>query len=165
MSRTRIHHFEGFSIKQAGLDIKLDLSRIEGNFNQAQYALDSAVMTSMEPFMPHRDGSFINKTRAESAAIAGSGEVVAAAGPFGRYLYQGKVMVDSVTGKGPRKVPTGPGEYVLRFRKGSKLKASDRPLKYSKAHNPKARAKWFDAAKKKDGETWVRTVKEIAGGG
>ena len=165
MPRTRIHHFEGFSIKKAGIDIKLDMSRVEGNFNKAQYVLDSAVMQSMVPFMPHRDGSFIQRTTAESAAKAGTGEVVAAAGPFGRYLYMGKVMVDSVTGKGPAKIPTGPGEFVLRFRYGSKLKPTNRPLQYSKAYNPKARSHWFDAAKKRDSESWVRVVKKNAGGG
>lgn len=152
MSRTRIHHFDGFSIKKAGIDIKLDMSRIEGNFNQAQYALDSAVMSSMVLFMPHRDGSFINKTRAESAAIAGTGEVVAAAGPEGRFLYGGKVMVDPVT----------KSAYA---RKGAKKILTTQSLQYSKAHNQKARAKWFDAAKEADGDKWVRTVKEIAGGG
>ena len=152
MARTRIHHFEGFSVKRAGVDIKLDMSRVENNFNQAQYALDSAVMTSMVPFMPHRDGSFINKTRAESAAIAGTGEVVAAAGPEGRFLYQGKLMVDPVT-------------KSAFARKGAKKVLTTQNLKFSKNHNPKAQAHWFDAAKKKDKESWVRTVKNIAGGG
>lgn len=160
----KTHHFENFSVIKNGIKIKLDLSRMESNFNKAQYALDSDVMTSMVPFMPHRDGSFIQRTRAESATMAGTGEVVAAAGPFGRYLYEGKVMVDSVTGKGPRKIPIGPGGYILRFRKGAKLKPTDRPLQFSKSHHPKAQAHWFDAAKKKDGESWVRTVKNIAGG-
>ena len=109
-------------------------------------------MTSMVPFMPHRDGSFINKTRAESAAIAGTGEVVAAAGPEGRFLYQGKLMVDPVT-------------KSAFARKGAKKVLTTQNLKFSKAHNPKAQAHWFDAAKKKDGESWVRTVKNIAGGG
>lgn len=152
MAITRIHHFEGFSVKRAGVDIKLDMSRIEGNFNKAQYALDSAVMTSMVPFMPHRDGSFIQKTRAESASMAGTGEVVAAAAPEGRFLYNGKVMIDPVT----------KSAYA---RKAAKKILTTQSLKFSKNHNPKARAKWFDAAKKADGDKWVRTVKEIAGGG
>jgi hypothetical protein len=149
MAKTKIHHFDGFSIQKAGIDIKLDMSRIEGNFNKAQYALDSAVMTSMVPFMPHRDGSFINKTRAESAALAGTGEVVAAAAPEGRFLYEGKVMVDPVT-------------QSAWARKGAKKILTTQSLKYS---SPKAQAHWFDAAKKKDAESWVRVVKNVAGGG
>lgn len=149
MARTRIHHFEGFSIKKAGLDIQLDMSRVEGNFNDAQFALDSAVMTSMVPFMPMQDGTFIEKTRAESASLAGSGKVVAAAAPEGRFLYQGKLMVDPVT-------------RSAWARKAVKKVLTAKNLQYSKA---KARAKWFDAAKKADGDKWVRVVKNIAGGG
>lgn len=152
MAITRIHHFEGFSIKRAGIDIKLDLSRIEGNFNQAQYVLDSVVMTSMVPYMPKEKGYFINRTRAESAAIAGTGEVVAAAAPEGRFLYQGKVMVDPVT-------------KSAFARKGAKKELTTQNLKYSKAAHPKARAHWFDAAKKRYVDNWVRVVKKNAGGG
>ena len=152
MSRTRIHHFEGFSVKRAGLDIKLDMSRVENNFNKAQFALDSAVMTSMVPFMPMRDGSFINRTRAESAACAGSGEVVAAVAPEGRFLYGGKVMVDPATGS-------------AWARKDAQKVLTTQSLKYSKVPHPKAQAHWFDAAKNADAESWVRTVKNIAGGG
>ena len=149
MARTRIHHFDGFSVKKAGIDIKLDMSRVENNFNKAQYALDSAVMTSMVPFMPHRDGSFINKTRAESASLAGTGEVVAAAAPEGRFLYGGKVMVDPVT-------------KSAWARKGAKKILTAQSLKYSQ---PKARAHWFDAAKERYCDNWVRVVKKNAGGG
>lgn len=152
MARTRIHHFEGFSIKKAGIDIKLDMSRVENNFNLAQYALDSAVMTSMVPFMPMQDGKFINRTRAESAATAGSGEVTAAAPPEGRFLYGGKVMVDPVT-------------KSAWARKDAEKVLTSKNLKFSKSLHPQAQAKWFDPAKKADGDSWVRTVKKIAGGG
>ena len=145
----RVHHFEGFSIKKSGINIKVDMSRVEENFNKAQFALDSAVMTSMVPYMPRRDGSFINRTRAESAAIAGTGEVVAASAPMGRFLYEGKVMVDPVT-------------QSAWARKGAKKILTTKSLKYSSAQ---ARAHWFDAAKQRDSEHWVQTVKKIAGGG
>ena len=149
MSKTRIHHFEGFSIKSAGIDIKLDMSRVEDNYNKAQYALDSAVMTSMVPFMPMQDGKFINKTKIESASIAGTGEVVAAAGPEGRFLYEGKVMI-------------GERSRSPWAEKGEKKVVTERKLRYSREG---AQSKWFDAAKKKDCDSWVNTVKNIAGGG
>ena len=142
--------------------MRIDLSRFEGQYSKAQYALDSMVMTSMVPYMPMDTGTFINVTRGMSAAIAGSGKVVAAAPPMGRYLYEGKVMVDSLTGKGPAKIPLGPGAYILRYRKGAKLMATDNPLQYSRKS---ATPHWFDTAKKKDGKMWVKKTKEIAGGG
>ena len=131
------------------IELDVDLSRFEKQYGKAQYALDSMVMTSMQPYMPHRTGTFINVTKAMSAAIAGSGTVVAAAPPMGRFLYEGKVMVDPETNS-----PWA--------RPGAKKVVTDRDLKYS---NPKATPHWFDTAKKNHGESWVREVKKIAGGG
>lgn len=162
MKNTRIdYHFTDGSL---AIDANIDLGRIERNIEKAQYFLDSQVMTDMVPYMPMQTGNFIQRTRAMSAAIAGSGKVVAAAPPMGRYLYMGKVMVDSETGKGPMRIEVSPGEYIFRFRKGAKLVATDRDLKFSKAANPKVQKQWFDAAKRDHGKEWVKQVKQIAGG-
>ena len=138
----------------------LDLGRFEQQYSRAQYELDSMVMTSMIPFMPKDTGTFINVTQGMSQAIAGSGKVVAAAPPMGRFLYEGVKMVDSATGKGPMKTPWGP-----RFRKGAKLKPTTERLQYSTHANPKATDHWFDAAKDAYGKTWVKKTKQLAGGG
>lgn len=129
--------------------MRINLSRFERQYEDAQFALDNMVMTSMQPYMPHRTGTFINVTKAMSAAIAGSGTVVAAAAPMGRFLYEGKVMVDPETNS-----PWA--------RPGAKKVVTDRELKYS---NPKATPHWFDTAKENHGKSWVREVKKIAGGG
>lgn len=153
-----------FSDKNLIVDANIDLRRIEQNIAKAQYSLDSQVMTDIVPYMPMQTGNFIARTRAMSAAIAGSGKVVAAAPPMGRYLYMGKVMVDSETGKGPARIEISPGEYIFRFRKGAKLTATDRDLQFSKAANPKVQKQWFDAAKRAHGKEWVKQTKKIAGG-
>lgn len=153
-----IHHFKNFSVKRADMTVDIDMSRLEDNFNYAQYMLDSMVMTSMEPFMPMQDGSFIKKTKAMSAAIAGTGVVVAAAPPQGRFLYEGKTMVDIKTGspwarRGAKK--------VLVSQYAGKTNAREN-LSYSRGS---AKAHWFDAAKDVDGDQWVKKTKKIAGGG
>lgn len=148
--------------KNADVRLDLDLSRFEGQYQKAQYALDSAIMHSMVPMMPRQTGTFINLTRGASAAMAGSGRVVAAVGPMGRYLYYGKVMVNSVTGKGPGLVEISPGEFAPRWRKGTKLVPTERPLKYASAS---AVPEWFEEAKKRHRSEWIRIVKEKAGGG
>lgn len=135
--------------KDSDIELDVDLSRFEKQYGKAQYALDSMIMTSMQPYMPHRTGTFINVTKAMSAAIAGSGNVIAAAPPMGRFLYEGKVMVDEKTGS-----PWA--------RPGAKKVVTDRDLKYS---NPKATPHWFDTAKENHGKSWVKAVKNIAGGG
>ena len=152
MSRTRIHHFDGFSIKKAGIDIQLDMDRVSDNFNRAQYELDSIVMTSMEPFMPKDTSEFINVTKEMSAAMAGTGKVVAAAPPQGRFLYEGKVMV-------------GKWSRSAWAKEAEKKVVTKNNIIYNKTKNPKAQSHWFDAAKKKDINAWVDKVKETAGGG
>lgn len=130
-------------------EVTLDLERFAKQFSEAQFWLDSQVMTDMVPYMPHQTGTFVNVTRAMSAALAGSGEVVAAAPPMGRFLYEGKVMVDPVTNS-----PWA--------RKGAKKVVTERNLTYS---NPKATPRWFDTAKQNHGKAWVDGVKKRAGGG
>ena len=162
---SRTQHFKGFSIVQGDIKANVSLARFEKQFEQAQFWLDSQVMTDMVPFMPMDTHTFINETRAKSASLAGTGLVCAGIGPMGRYLYEGKVMVDSETGKGPARIPTGPNEYIYRFRAGSKLIPTNRPLKYSTHAHPNVTDHWFDAAKTAHLKDWVRGVKRIAGGG
>ena len=141
------HAIKGVKINkktgQAEVEIDADFVRTTEKANLTQYLLDSRIMEDMIPFMPMRDGVFIAQTRARSQAIAGTGEVVAAAPPFGRFLYEGKVMVDSLTGS-----PWA--------RKGAKKVVTDRPLKYSKGSHPQAQAHWFNAAKKKNLKDWIK---------
>ena len=135
--------------RNATIELEVDLTRFNKQYGKAQYVLDSAVMKDMTPYMPQRTGVFIDVTKAMSAAIAGSGTVVAAAPPMGRFLYEGKVMVDEKTGS-------------LWARPGAKIVVTDRDLDYS---NPRATPHWYDTAKKNHGKSWVNTVKKIAGGG
>lgn len=130
-------------------EVTLDLDRFVKQYSEAQFWLDSQVMTDMVPYMPHQTGTFVNVTRAMSAALAGSGEVVAAAPPMGRFLYEGKVMVDPVTNS-----PWA--------REGATKVVTERNLTYS---NPKATPHWFDTAKQNHGKAWVDGVKKRAGGG
>lgn len=137
--------------KSGSTTLELDLSRFEKQYQDAQYALDNMVMTHMTPYMPHQTGAFIDVTKAQSAALEGTGKVVAAAPPYGRFLYEGKVMVDEVT-RSPWARP------------GAKKVVTDRNLNYDNRHHPEVTDHWFDKAKEKHVDNWVRVVKEIAGG-
>ena len=159
--RSKRGAMKSFSTVKGNVHITLDMSRFKRQFQRAQYQLDGAVMESMVPFMPMITGSFINTTRAASAAVQGSGVVYAAYGPQGRFLYEGKGMVDEQTGspwarRGAKK--------VLVSQYGGKTRAKER-LEYTKQAHPKGQAKWFEAAKKADEKAWIHLVKETAGGG
>ena len=142
-------------IKYSGKNctVTINLSKYNRRIANAQKELDIAVMNSMLPFMPHNSGDFARDTRAKSTAMAGTGQVLAGKGPFGSYLYYGKVMVDRDTGRGPAFIPN----LGLRFRKGARLVATDRPLTYS---NPNAKPEWFEVANRKDLPVWIETVEQ-----
>lgn len=149
------------SSPQIKTTLEIDLSRFEAQFQQAQYELDSMIMSDMVPFMPMQTGTFINLTRARSAAIAGSGEVIAAAPPYGRFLYYGKTMVDEATGsayarKGAKK--------VLVSQYAGKTNAKE-DLEFSKAAHPNVVPEWFEEAKKRNRLEWLAKNKKTAGGG
>lgn len=151
----KTYHFKSFSVKRHGVSVDIDMSRIERNINKAQFVLDKAIMTSMVPYMPMDSGQFINITKGMSAAIAGTGKVVAAAPPYGRFLYEGKTLVDPKTGspwarKGAKKV------LVSAFQ--GKTNAAPN-LTYSKGRTDH----WFEKARDKDGDNWEKLVqKEIS---
>ena len=149
MSKRKMISKTHYNYSKPNLEMRINLSRFEKQYEDAQFVFDSTVMKDMKPYMPHQTGTFINITSAQSASLAGSGTVVAAAAPMGRFLYEGKVMVDPLTGS-----PWA--------RPGAKKVVTDRDLKYS---NPKATPHWFDTAKENHGKSWVREVKKIAGGG
>ena len=50
-------------------------------------------------------------------------------------------------------------------RPGAKKIVTDKDLDYDKSHNPKVTDHWFDTAKARHGKSWIRAVKNIAGGG
>ena len=145
-----------FEYKDRTIDgvMQIDLSRFEGQYSKAQYELDSMAMTSMMPYMPKRTGTFINVTQGLSQSIAGSGKVVAAAPPMGRYLYEGKVMEgvkskSAFAQKGEKKVVRQPPQH----------------LDYYQRVNTRVTDHWFETAKTNHGTAWLRKVKKLAGGG
>ena len=134
-------HFKDFSVEKMNVKIKLDMSGLDEAIQRAQYALDGAIMQSMIPFMPKVNGNFIQRTVAKSAAVQGTGIVYAGVGPEGRFLYEGKVMVDPVTGS-------------TCARPGAKKIVTERELNYNKLANPDVQKEWVLAEKRKDMKEW-----------
>lgn len=152
IAQVKYNYVKKDSGRNATIELDVDLSRFEKQYGKAQYMLDSMVMTSMVPYMPMITGTFVNVTKGLSAAIAGSGTVYAAAPPYGRFLYEGKVMVDEKTGS-----PWA--------RPGARKVVTSQNLEYSKNAHPKVTDHWFDAAKNAHGRSWVEATKRMAGGG
>lgn len=128
--------------KTGDVSFSFDWSGFNQKIKRAQFALDNQIIIDMEPLMPMQTGTFIKLTKARAIAQAGSGLICAAAPPFGRFLYYGKVMVDPETGS-----PFA--------RKGVKKVVTDQDLKFWR---PGAVPKWFEAAKKAKGEQWTQLI-------
>lgn len=137
-----------FRMQGKGFTASLSGKRFGRQYQAAQSRLDARVMADMVPFMPKDTGDFITRTKAESAAMQGTGRVMAAAPPFGYVLYWGKVMVDEETGSAWAR----PGGHKV---------VSDTPLEFSGG----ARPKWFLSAKQKNLNHWLKLAKKTAGGG
>ena len=150
-------HFETVSVVAGKIRVDIRFDRFARQFTDAQQWLGDTVLQDCKPYMPIRTGDL-----QQLSTVLDGGRNVLFPGPYARYLYGGVVMVDAETGKGPRKIPVGPGgEYVLRFREGAKLIPTDRRLTYS---SPTATDHWFDAAKAAHGEYWIAEVKRRAAG-
>lgn len=152
-------HLEKVSYVDGSVRADLDLSRYTDRFREAQQWLGDRVLEGCKPYMPFVTGEFQQRSHVEKG-----GREVVFPGPFARYLYMGKVMVDSVTLKGPRPIRKGPGEIDFRFRFGSKLVPTARPLKYTRTFNPQAGDHWFDVAKARYGQAWINGLREKFGG-
>lgn len=152
MSRSRMFHFPNISIVEADIKVNVNLDRFEKQFQDAQLWLDDQVWTGTKKYIPQRDGMMIDTTNTQNEALKGSGKVYAGYGPYVRYLYMGKVMVDPETGS-----PWA--------RPGAKKVVTDRDIQFSKEPNPFATDHWFDDAKDEFFDTWVKGVKKRAGGG
>lgn len=149
MSKT--FHFPSFSMVAGDITVNISLNRFEKQFQEAQNWLDGQVFTDMEKYMPFRDGNMRNVFAIMSRSMQGTGRVIAGVPPYGRFLYEGKVMVDPLTGS-----PWA--------RAGAKKVVTDRDLVFDKIAHPRATDHWFDAAKTENVKSWVKGVKRIAGG-
>lgn len=137
--------FPSYSFSFDGVTFRVNMGRTNRKLAKAQVWLEQQVMNDMLPVMPLRTGSLQQRTRAMNTVMLGSGKVWAAAPPYGRFLYGGKVMVDPVTGS-----PWA--------RKGAKKVLTDRDLTFSR---PGAVAHWFDAIKPARLPAWKAGVKKI----
>lgn len=117
---------------------------------RAVHALAIQMEKDTEPYVPALNGNFVNDTKV-------IGDTIIYPGPFARYLYRGKVMVDA-QGRGPMVFTDKHGNKIVRFPKGSVLHPTDRNLVFTKSFNPKAQAHWFEASKAQNLPKWRRVA-------
>lgn len=107
---------------------------------RAEHVLAEQIEKDNQPFVPAFTESITQRTRVDGSAVIYPG-------PYARFLYYGKVMVDPNTGS--TYAPKG-GTKVL----------TDRDLVFSKAVHPQAQSHWFEASKAQNLDKWVRVAEK-----
>lgn len=105
---------------------------------RAEHVLAEQIEKDTQPFVPMLTGSLTQRTRVV-------GNDIIYPGPYSRFLYYGKVMVDPNTGS--TYAPKG----------GTKV-VTDRNLVFNQTMHPQAQAHWGEASKAQNLDKWVRVA-------
>lgn len=134
-----------FSVKTTPLDPNM----LKRPCTLAVSALANQAHKDTTPFVPAMTGAFSQLSRVV-------GNYIIYDGVQARYLWNGKVMVDSLTGRGAFYIE----DVGFRFRRGASLVATDRNLVFTTSVHPQAQSHWFDASKKQNMEKWTRVFEK-----
>lgn len=125
-----------FSVHTSGLSVIPE--RLKAASEKAEHTVAIQVQKNTSPYVPFLTGSLDQRTRVD-------GSEVIYPGPYARYLYHGKVMVDPETGSAY--APKG----------GTKV-VTDKDLVFNKAMHSQAQAYWFEASKAENMDKWLRVA-------
>lgn len=106
--------------------------------DKAQTAVAIQAQKDTSPYVPALTGSLDQRTRVEENQIIYPG-------PYARYLYYGKLMVDPATGS----------SYAP---KGTTKVLTDKNLVFNKAMHSQAQDHWFEASKAENMDKWLRVA-------
>lgn len=130
-----------FAMHFGGIEAIKD--KLAESCTRAESIVGQQVIKDTEPFVPALTGSLTIRTRLD-------GNKIIYPGPYARFLYYGKVMVDPQTGS--TFAPKG-GTKVL----------TNRDLVFSKAMHPQAQSHWFEASKAQNLDKWIRIAEKAVG--
>lgn len=131
---------------------EFDPNMLKGPVRESETWLANEVLKDTRKYVPALTESLANRTHVE-------GNLVIYPGPYARYLYYGKVMIDPVINAAGYKRPDG----TWRSRKGAVKQATNKDLVFSKATHSQAQAFWFEASKAQNLQKWMRGVAKHVG--
>lgn len=121
-----------------------------GKTGDVQMQLTRIVNQRITRYMPFRTGALSTKLK-----YIKSPTEIEVLGPYARYQYYGKVMVNAKTGKGPALIP-GVG---YRYKEGTVLKATERDLdQKTGTKNDRAGPFWDRRMMAAEGKQIVREI-------
>ena len=118
-------------------DVKVEINdaKLKARVDRANEILANEAMKDTDKFVPKLSGTLSGGTRVSDGQIVYPG-------PYARYLYHGKLMVDPKTGS----------SYA---RKGSTKTLTGKSINVAKS-NPMAQPEWFEVSKGLNLEKWKR---------
>ena len=125
-----------FSVKAEGFDALQE--KIAQACSKAEHALAVQVQKDTSPFVPFLTGSLDQRTQVV-------GDSIIYPGPYARFLYYVKVMIDPETGS--TYAPKG-GTKVL----------TDKNLVFNTSGHSQAQSHWFEASKAENLDKWIRVA-------
>lgn len=133
-----IKHYKNVSYVKGHVKVNLRFAKYGPRFTKAQEWLGKQALADSKLYMPLKTGSLQQRSY-----VTESGRQVVFPGPYARYLYMGKVMVDPETGS-----PWA--------RKGAVKVVTDRDLRFSTGV-----PHWAEVAKNEHGKDWADGCKRI----
>lgn len=134
------------------VDIHIDTRRIDRNFKEAQKLLNMQVVADCDPLIPFQQGALRNSVNYPQGIYGGEIEYNT---PYAHYQYQSVVYSPNIP------IKDSEGNITGWFSPpGQKKQPTGRTLQY---HTPGTTGKWFEVAKERNLQSWVRLVKETAG--
>jgi hypothetical protein len=127
-----------FTVHTDGMDTVMEA--LASACSRAEHAVAVQVEKDTAPFVPMLTGSLTQRTRVD-------GNQIVYPGPYARFLYYGKVMVDPSTGS--TYAPKG----------GTKV-VTDRNLVFNQTVHPQAQSHWFEASKAQNLDKWMRVAEK-----
>lgn len=127
------------SLIQTNVYMAIDTNMLKAPCTKAENILAIQIEKDTRQYVPARTGSLMQRTYVD-------GNTIVYPGPYARFLYNGKLMVDPNTGS-----PFAP--------KGGTKVVTDKDLVFSQAVNPQAQSHWFEASKAQNMDKWERVYR------
>lgn len=123
------------------IKVEINLSKFKDKLSKAQRDLAYQIIADTQDYVPFNQGILSNSAHTEN-----ENQEIVYNTPYARYLYMGKLMLDS--------------RGSAWAKKHTKKHVVNKDLTYSKEHHSKAGAKWYERSKEDNLENWINTVKK-----
>lgn len=138
-----------FNSKAGGVEITLDLTRIEGSLKEAQQLLNMQIVADCDPYVPFRQGALRNSVRYPDGI---SGSVIEYDSPYAHYQYEGMIYGPNIP------VKDGAGNVTGWFSiPGAAKMPTGCSIQY---HTAGTGSRWFETAKSIHLNDWIKLVED-----